>query len=63
MISGYFLNSGEQPKRVYFDSVEELPLLEEYAEENGLPMGSVAVCCADGSEYLLNSSGKWNKKE
>lgn len=62
MIKGYYLNDADKPKTIYFDKLEELPELEEYAAENNLCMGSVAVCCADGSEYLLDSLGKWNKK-
>lgn len=49
-------------RKIYFDTTADLSELEEYAAEKGLKMGSLAVCCEDGSEYLLNSSGKWCRK-
>lgn len=63
MYKDYSTESMYMPQtRIYFDTVADLPELEQYAAEKGLRMGSLAVCCEDGSEYLLNSSGKWNKR-
>lgn len=63
MIKGYFLSSMYTPqKAVYFDDSNDFEALELYAKEHSLVMGSLAICCADGSEYLLDSRGKWHKK-
>ena len=63
MIADYSNESMYTPqKQIFFDTAADIPELEAYAAEKSLKMGSCAVCCEDGSEYLLNSSGKWNKK-
>ena len=63
MFIDYSTESKYQPQeKIYFDTTADLSELEEYAAEKGLKMGSLAVCCEDGSEYLLNSAGKWCRK-
>lgn len=63
MIADYSNESMYTPqKQIFFDTAADLSELEEYAAEKGLKMGSLAVCCEDGSEYLLNSAGKWCRK-
>ena len=63
MIKDYSSESMYTPQTgIFFDSSADLEQLEQYAKDKGLRMGSLAVCVADGSEYLLNSSGKWCRK-
>ena len=59
LIKCYFINSGDKPQKVYFDTAAEVSELAEYAAENGLCMGSSAVCIETGKTYLLNSFGQF----
>lgn len=59
MILGYAINSGEQPKKIFCDTAADVSGLAEYAEENGLVMGSECLCIATGKRFILDSTGAW----